>query len=189
MTNEFDYTLKEEEYAGRLANLATAAFGEQWRDFWPDHDADSPPEAWLCELGPFDLDTLFQKVEECAAGRPAICFIEHVTLPWTIRLGAAFKLDSRFFIEHVKSIDDEEEAEWSLQGLRPPSSGLGVKSSRTDNTWGTLRGYVMHGKKSSHLTDEQYIDPTKRRRDISWFDDCVSHTNVSFHKVDQWLRK
>lgn len=178
MADDFEYTLEEEAYLEQLAELAKAALGENWRDSWPDHSADSPPHAYLSEHGPFDFDELMREVEEDTAGRPAICFNEHVTLPWTIRLGAAFKLEPRFFIDHVKPIDDEE-AEWSLQCIQPPSSGVGVESSRTDNTWGTLRGFVINGKKSSDLTDEQHIDSTRRRREINLFGDCVSHTNVS----------
>ena len=182
-------TAEEKHFEHRLAQCAAFSLGPTWRNCWPDHLKETRPLGYLSEFGPFkaSLPAFIQRAEERYNGKEAVCFVENITIPWTIKLGATWDLDPNFFVSHVRPLTDAE-ATKTLHECRVPNAPDGLASSRGRAPWATVRGYVDHGKPKRTLTDNDLGDTTKRQHDLSMFNTRQSHTNMSFYKVNDSLR-
>lgn len=186
-------TTEEKHCDSRLREASIANLGQDWKDCWqtcwPDHLEKTKPLAFLSDIGPFaSLHALIRRAEERATGKEAVVFIENLTLPWTLQLGAAWNLDPMFFSSHVCPLTDEE-AENTLHECRVPGSKGGLRSSRHGGSWATLRGYVDLGKPKRPLTSADFVDTTKRRHESSVYETRQSHTNLSYYRVSDSLCK
>ena len=180
---------EQKHYEQKLSQAAGLALGQNWRTCWPEHDLDNHPLGFLSELGPFgSIQKLIARAEDRMNGKEAVCFIEHITLPWTIQLGAAWNLDPNFFISHVKPLT-EIEATHTLYECRVPNAKGGLRSYREKQSWATIRGYIDYGKSRRPLAESDLVDTTKRRHELSLYETRQSHTNFSFYRVSESLRK
>lgn len=179
------FTPEEKLYEQKLGQLAASALGQDWRVCWPEHLQKTRPLGWLSEHGEYGcIKAMILRAEERYTGKDAVCFIENITLPWTIILGAAWGLDPSFFISHVRPLTDGE-AEQTLKHSRVPNSRGGLRPFR-GQSWVTMRGYVDLGKRKN-LTPSDLRDTTRRRHRESVFETRQSHTNMSFYKVSDCL--
>lgn len=181
-------TAEEKNYEHKMNRLAVLALGEDWQNYWPEHLERTRPIGYISEHGPYGtLELLISETNERVTGKEAVCFVENVTLPWAIRLGAAWDIDPDFFISHVRPLT-KGEAERTLERSRVPNAKGGL-ASRREESWATVRGYIDWGKPKRKLKDSDLHDTTKRQHAWSIYNTCQSHTNLSFYRVSEDLRE
>lgn len=188
VSNEPPLTTEEKAFEQALSHSAAFHLGAKWRDCWVEHTDDDRPIGYLNALGPcISMETLIEKAEANFAGDEAVLFIENITLRWTIKLGAAWNLVPKFFVSHVRPLDDRDVTQTLHEGRVPNSRG-GLKSWREKTVWATLRGFVDHSKPNKHVTATDLVDKSKRQHEEGIYGHRMSHTNFSFYRVSEALR-
>lgn len=120
---------------------------------------------------------------------PAVCIVQNITVSSSLRLGSVWRLEPDFFVEHVRRFE-EGEMRRSLYEGQMPGSGGGLKSTRGGKTWGTFRGFVDHGRpKDQAQKIDESLDTTRRCNGRSTFGSQLSHSNMSFYKVNEHVCK
>lgn len=183
-------SLEEKQYKHKLGQAADPALGQKWQNYWPDHPGKSGPIGYHSDHGFFgSLEDLIQYADIDRQAKPVVCIVQNITMPWTIQLGSAWGLDVRFFIEHVRQLDDKE-IHRSLREGRMPNSDGGLRSSHGAPMWSTIRGFVdFSTAKEGSETVDPTVDTTKRAAGQSMFGNYLSHTNMSFYKVNAFMCK
>lgn len=129
-----------------------------------------------------------QRAEEAAnVGKDSICFVENIPLCWTVKLGAAWNMDPRFFLNHVRRLTDEQ-IDKTLYRCHLPNSRNGLDCVGGE-AWTIVRGYVDYGRPKWPLTGDELVDTSKRQHQVSVFETRLSHTNVSFYKINDHIRE
>lgn len=183
-----ELTPEHERYGKAVAELSATAFGPDWQNQWADHVEEWRPIGWLSQLGPFgSLDKLMERTEEGLTGRPAVCFIENITLPWATKLGSEWHVDPNFFISHISPLSGEDLE--SLQEARPPNANGKLKSIRSDSGWVTIRGHADYGRPKGPLPEAGLPNSTKRQHELSALDSRIAHTNLSICRIEEGLRE
>lgn len=176
-------------YARRLAKAAERILGSARRDAWPvDGQHSHWPRGQISQHGPYGhLELLIRAADEEITGVPAMCIIQGATLPWCMRLGAAWHVDPTFFVHHARSLDPTETLQMPMP-FDTIGTETGLNSFRLDVSSVIVRGHVDCGTPSRPPKD----DEVPKSYEKHCHDDASgvrrAHTNISFHFVREGQR-
>jgi len=175
-------------YEQRLSVAAASSLGPDWQDYWP-----SLPEAAYFIAHHSERhsmknarDLVQVAAQDLRSEKQAMCVIENITYSAAIELGSAWDIDPIFFIEHLRPLG-ENATQRSLKEARVPNSSVGMKSSYGSKKWGTIRGWVDHGKLPDERGDLLTANTSRRCVELSERGTYLAHTTFSFYKVNAKL--
>ena len=191
----------EKEFADDLHNQAESTLGPHWRTYWPRHVAgeddmiahrlEDVTHGTVTDTHGTVAGLVESTKADAAAGKDAVIFFQRLTIESAIQLGAVWQLDPQFFIEHIRT-PEKAAIHASLVEGALPNTLQGLKStSGGDGKWAAVRGVVDHGRlpESAGRLEIKQESPADRRVHLSKQGRYLSHTNMSYYKVGDHLRK